>query len=84
MTDKLTDLKNKLVKLEKENKNLQEKLQHNVIETTNITMEMMSNSSVALRVRYEALKDEFYKSTKLLSKIQEECHQLRIEIERLQ
>lgn len=80
----LKALKQKLLDKERENESLQQKILNNVNEATDLVMEMVSNNSISLKIRYEDLVRELPILSEKLTKIQEECHQLRIQIKGLE
>lgn len=84
MTDKLTELQNKLEKLEIENSKIKKELETNTNESLSVGIELLKSNSTSLKVRYDNLQRQFLVLSQKLTKVKEECHQLQIEIERLQ
>ena len=81
MTDKLTDLKNKLTKLEMENKNLQEKFTALVIEIVELSNQVYTTSKAS---KVKTLIDSLDLLQSEIDKILNQIKETKKEIERLQ
>lgn len=84
MTDKLTNLKNKLTKLEEDKKILKKEIEINTNESLSVGIKLLRNDSSSLSIKYNNLQKQFLILSQKLTKLEEEYDKIKIETERLQ